>query len=83
MERAMEIACMLRNQADRPQDVVITGVVSHSKNGNTVSNIASTKEGIRISSRPFTHTRANYTIKNREEQDLTAQAPHSRISSVQ
>ena len=31
MERAMEIACMLRNQADRPQDVVITGVVSHSK----------------------------------------------------
>lgn len=53
MERAREIACALRNRADRPQDVVITGVVCPSENGNIVSNVACTEEGIYISSLPW------------------------------
>lgn len=47
------IACTLRNRADRPQDVVITGVVSRSQNGNCVSNVVCTEDGIHISSHPW------------------------------
>ena len=53
VDQAIEIACALRNLAERPQDVVITGVVSHSQNGNSVSNIACTENGIHISSFPW------------------------------
>ena len=53
LERVTEIARTLRNLADRPQDVVITGVVTPSEHGHVVSNVACTAEGIYISSIPW------------------------------
>lgn len=53
LKRVTEITSILRNLADRPQDVVITGVVCPSENGNSVSNMACTEDGIHISSFPW------------------------------
>lgn len=61
LERAIEIAGMLRSRAERPQDVVITGIIGKSEKGNIVSNVGFTKEGIRISSRPWFEKRYSGT----------------------
>lgn len=53
LEQVTQIARKLRALADRPQDVVITGVVTHSPQGSSVSNVACTQDGIYISSSPW------------------------------